>query len=100
MFRHFLAGLKRPKPVVGWQHEHEDGNQDGGSGVADVGEVSPIGGPLEEIPPAEDEDGFPEEPEEEEEGEAGEDGPLVAGGRSHRLVVTLHRVSDLLVTFH
>jgi hypothetical protein len=24
----------------------------------------------------------------------------VAGGRSHRLVVTLHRVSDLLVTFH
>ncbi len=85
---------------MGWQHEHEDGNQDGGSGVSDVGEVSPIGGPLEEVTPAEDEDGFPEEPEEEEEGEAGEDGPLVAGGRTHRLVVTLHRVSDLLVTFH
>ena len=81
-----------------WKNKHEDCNQDRRSCVADVRKISSIGDPLEEVSPSKDEDWLPEEPEEDEEAEAGQDGPLVTGGRPHRLVVTLHRVSDLLVT--
>jgi len=55
---------------MNWQHKHEHGHEDGRSGVTNVGEVSTVGDPFEEVPPSEDKDGFSEEPEEDEDAKA------------------------------
>jgi len=70
-------------------------SQDGRGGVADVGQVPSVGGPLEQVAPSENENRFSEKPEENEDGEAGQDGPLVAARRAHLLVVLVQCLSDL-----
>ena len=82
---------------MGRQDKHENGNEDGGSGVADVGQVAAVGDPLEQVAPAENENGLSEKPEENEDPEAGQDGPLMAARRSHAVVMLVHGLSDLTV---
>ena len=83
--------------VVGGQDKHENGNEDGWRGVADVGQVAAVRDPLEQVAPAENENGLSEKPEEYEDGEAGQDGPLMAARRSHAEVMLVHGLSDLTV---
>jgi hypothetical protein len=79
------------------QHKHEDGHEDSRSSVTNVGEVPPVGDPLEVVPPSEDENGFSKEPEKDEDAEAGENGPLVTRCRAHALIMLPHGLRDLFV---
>ena len=78
--------------------EHQHCNQDGRSGIANVGQVPAVCDPFEEVAPAENEDRLSEEPEEYEDAEADEDWRLVACHRAHAVVVALHRVCDLFMS--